>query len=281
VEDRLVIETPEQVELSYELAGMGSRFIAGVVDSLLVVLLLVLALALFAFLGVTMGSVDQFFSADEAGQPHIGLKIVSWTTALFVLLVFAVFWGYHFFFETVTNGRTPGKKQVGLRVIRDGGYPITASAAAVRNLLRVVDAMPWPFYGVAGVSMLLSSQVKRLGDLAAGTVVVKERVLDYTAKTDKKKKQHVELGAIALVGDHDSRLTAKEAAVVRNFLERRSELSKEARQRLAQRIAQPLMERLGVVGEDPEMFLSRLVPPAYTVLSQEAPPAGGPPRASP
>ena len=109
MEDRLVIETPEQVELSYELAGLGSRFAAGVVDFLLVLFVIVLlVLALFVIHGVATPGSGDFVGVDEEGVPRFGLKIVSWATALVALLIFAVYWGY-FFFETVTNGRTPAR----------------------------------------------------------------------------------------------------------------------------------------------------------------------------
>lgn len=263
MEEQLVIETPEQVELSYELAGLGSRFAAGVIDSILVVLVVIILVVGLVFLaGLSLSSFADFFDVEgEGGPPQFKFRVLSWTTALFVLAVFAVYWGYFFFFEVVTNGRTPGKKELGLRVIRDGGYPITVTAAAVRNLMRAVDALPWPFYAVAGVTILFSSRSKRLGDYAAGTVVIKERVPDYTAKTDKRKRSRAQPEQPGLAERYDPRLSAKEAAIVRSFLLRRSELNKEARERLAREIAQPLMERMGVQEDDPEAFLLRLINP--------------------
>src|SRR5215510_11634669 len=90
------------------------------------------------------------------------------------LASFVLFWGYYIFFEMLWNGQTPGKRWVGLRVIRTDGTPITLSESFIRNLTRLVDFLP-AAYGIGIISMFLDKQSRRLGDLAAGTLVVHDR----------------------------------------------------------------------------------------------------------
>jgi hypothetical protein len=90
-----------------------------------------------------------------------------------VLVVFILFWGYFAIFEAVWNGQTPGKRAGRLRVIRRTGQPIGASEAMVRNLIRIVDFMPG-FYGVGLISMFIDKEARRLGDFAAGTIIIRE-----------------------------------------------------------------------------------------------------------
>jgi uncharacterized RDD family membrane protein YckC len=149
-QDRLVIATPEGVELALDLAGLGSRFTAGLIDLLIKTLiaaaLLVAAIPLGGVIAVVV----------EAGVP---------------LLVYI---GYDVLFETLGSGRTPGKRWSGLRVMRADGGPEDLVASLVRNVLRLIDGLPLSYLpGIA--SILLTRRNQRLGDLAAGTIVVRER----------------------------------------------------------------------------------------------------------
>jgi len=94
--------------------------------------------------------------------------------AVYVLVTFAIFWGYYIVFEMAWNGQTPGKRWIGLRVIKVNGYPISLVDSTIRNLVRVVDFLP-AYYGLGVIAMFANAQARRLGDFAAGTVVVKER----------------------------------------------------------------------------------------------------------
>src|SRR5262249_33255826 len=106
-----------------------------------------------------------------SGDTTTGL---AWLLAVFGLVAFAFLWGYYIFFEMAWNGQSPGKRWVGLRVMRLDGTPLTLSESIIRNLVRLVDFLP-AYYGVGVVAMFISSQSRRLGDLAAGTVVVHDR----------------------------------------------------------------------------------------------------------
>lgn len=209
-----VIETPENVELQRRLAGIGTRFIAGLVDHLL----LGGALALLVILFVVLG-----FSLE--------LTLDSGAVAVAVLLVlgFLLFWGYFIAFETAMNGQTPGKRTVKIRVVKEGGGPITFQDIAVRNLLRIVDGLF--IYGVAGVFMFASKRGQRLGDIAAGTVVISEETLNYAARADKRRELRVDerLDPDSL---RRSGLSPRDYQILRNYSNRRTELTLEARRRV-------------------------------------------------
>ena len=239
-EDRISVATPEGVTLDVTLAGVGSRFTAGVIDQMLRTLLLVALVILMAFL--------------EDGSGTSGGVFV----AFLLVGVFLVQFAYDVLFETLAAGRTPGKRWTGLRVVKVGGVPVGFVASALRNILRIVDALPG-FYLVGILSVLFTKNNQRLGDLAAGTIVVRER-----ARTTALPQRTVPAPAVS--GDDASlwdvsAISAEEMATVRRFLDRRPTLTPEARERLAREMA----TRLGpkVVGPprqwQPEAFLEYLV----------------------
>jgi uncharacterized membrane protein SpoIIM required for sporulation/uncharacterized RDD family membrane protein YckC len=207
LERRVEVETPEHVALAFQLAGPGSRFIAFLYDVTVIVasgITLLALLALFNLLGV----------------PDIAMPILS---ALLLLAVFLLFWGYFTFFEGFREGQTPGKKRFGLRVVHEGGYPLTLRGAAVRNLVRIVDWQPMPSWGLGGLLVLLHPRSQRLGDMAAGTIVVRERA------------------AAALPEEVQAagppRLSDEEYDVLRQYATRRDALESAARLRVAGKLA--------------------------------------------
>ncbi len=162
------VETPELVVLSYTIAGVGSRAYAALIDYVICALFVFLA-----DLGITV------FFARGGGLVRSASSSLAIT--LIILIQFAVLWGYYVLFEAVNDGRTPGKQLQRLRVVRDGGYSVTFGSSAVRNLMRIVDMQPILMYGVGMVSVMLSKSGKRLGDMAAGTIVVKEGLVRQPA----------------------------------------------------------------------------------------------------
>ena len=257
--------SPESVAFSYDLAGLGSRFAALLVDSL------VQGVLLFAVLGVASGSVYIDLAIYLPGRAR-AMGITPWVWAALILVTFAILWGYFVFFELVWHGQTPGKRLFGLRVVRAGGYPVDLPASAVRNLVRYVDALPGS-YSVGVAAMLLSRQWRRLGDHAAGTLVVRDRRLAAPTALSVAAGPVWE-EALARVEE----VTVEEYQVVREFLRRRAELERESREELVRRIADPLASRLGAeLGGGPEVrerFLEALAA-AYRDRFGESPaPAG-------
>ncbi|MEN6334504.1 MAG: RDD family protein [Phycisphaerales bacterium] len=227
-----IIETPENVDLQRRLAGIGSRFAAGLLDHLLLTALFSTLIILFLILHVDVVAIG-IRAVDE---------VQAVVLALFILAAFLVYWGYFLFFEMWMNGQTPGKKYMRIRVVRLEGGAITFDAIAVRNLVRVADA--FCFYGVAGIAMFLTKKVQRLGDLAAGTVVISEEVADYSAKYDAKQRvldnQPAPAAALA-----STRLSPQEYRLLHNYWLRRDQLTLDARQRLLPQLLQPILGRMG------------------------------------
>lgn len=167
MDEQLTISTPEQVAFHYEAAGIGSRFVAALVDHLIIGIALVLISCAASALSLTA------VVADLGGEGNAGQATAYVVIALLVLVLFLILWGYFALFEIVWRGRTPGKRMFRLRVLKRSGQPIGTGEAVVRNLVRLVDFMPG-FYAIGLISMFADKEARRLGDLAAGTVVVRE-----------------------------------------------------------------------------------------------------------
>lgn len=205
--DELRIETPEQVALEFATAGLGSRFLAMAVDTLLQVAVgaaAVILLLLFATSAVLRGWLSL-------GRPFV--------PAVAVLVVFCLQWGYFAGFEIWWQGQTPGKRAARIRVISDTGRPLDVPSAILRNLLRAVDGLP-AFYAVGIVCMLVNRESRRLGDLVAGTVVVHERpgsgtVAGWMTEPTSDTRPPTPEGA---------RLSVAELGVIETFLARRLDL---------------------------------------------------------
>ncbi len=169
--DQYALETPENIEVEFEVAGLGSRFCAMAIDTVVLGLIVLVLILLAAVLG---------FAALPAGLEHRfrPSQVVGWMLALVLALVMALIsGGYFLLFELLMRGQTPGKKAMRIRVIRDDGTRVTANEVPVRNILRVVDFLPFA-YALGALVMFPNPLCKRLGDLAAGTIVVKEGQLD-------------------------------------------------------------------------------------------------------
>lgn len=176
-EIRQVVVSPEQVTLHLPLAGPTSRMTAYGIDFLLVVLLdmgvAIVLLLTTPVLEWLRDPAERLLEKTTQARPGEGFSPEMLAAiALFVLFSLVVEWVYFTFFELTTGGRSPGKMVVGLRVVRDGGMPLTARASFIRNILRTVDMLPMN-YAVGLVAMIASAEGKRLGDIAAGTVVIR------------------------------------------------------------------------------------------------------------
>ena len=236
-EDTLIIETPERVQLHFGLASIGNRFLACAIDHILQTL--TLAIMGTAFIVV----------ADYSGIESLISSAPKWVYALLIVIAFLILSGYFAFFEWVWSGQTPGKRWLKLRVIREDGRPVTFWEATVRNLLRTFDIMPWPFYSIGLISVFISARDQRVGDMVAGTVVVREREAEAPAFAQvfgapisdpalRRSFKPVEFTA------NLAALTETEIEVVETFLRRRWDLADGPRQWMAWRVSMPIMFKI-------------------------------------
>ncbi|MCA9752534.1 MAG: RDD family protein [Gemmatimonadetes bacterium] len=224
------IETPEQVAFRMERAGLGSRAFAAMLDT---VILFVLYLGLFfGFFGL----VSAIWSVNLAEDWDSSLVQVLW--AVFILVSSFLFSGYYILFEWFWNGQTPGKRALSIRVVADGGIPATFGRIVIRNLVRLVDFLGG--YAVGVIVIFASRQEKRLGDLVAGTVVIRE--------ARRSRGEILRLGAPTPAA---RRLDPELLDLVRRYWERANDLDADTRRRLARdllaRVA-PAMNRAPTPG---------------------------------
>ncbi len=252
LDDRYTIDTPENIAFTYAVAGIGSRFLAAMVDTLLLIFMMLLVVISMLLMVAALG--------DGAAADTMSGVIV----AIGIVLIFLIQWGYYIIFEMLWNGQSPGKRLIRLRVVREGGRPVTFAASAIRNLVRFIDLLP-SFYGLGVLVMFIDQRARRLGDLAAGTLVVKDRAavsLEHlTAQAEELPLPHHAPDAPATPLIPNLHLvTRHDYDVVQQFLRRRSELGRDSRQRLGLQLAQRLQERLSLPDQgDHELFLEHLV----------------------
>ncbi len=244
--EQVSVETPEQIDINFQQAGIGSRFYAALIDTVL--------LTLISLVGYYVNR--QFIS-------ELGDVVGNWLGALGGIIVFAIFWGYYMVFEVTTNGQSLGKRALGLRVIKDGGYPIGFADSAIRNLVRVVDFLPF-LYTVGLLCMLLNRNWRRLGDLAAGTLVIKtaRTNLKLTSEGSQADSQSISIPPRDLIYTawiQPAFVTETEMRVIREYLTRRATLSGYRRSELARTIASPIVEKMDGTGSiDYNRFLEEV-----------------------
>jgi len=233
----MAVRTPEHVELNFLVAGAGNRFLAVAADMLLQALALIGVVVVLLFIErATGGGVRQLIRALLRGE-EAGL----WVLAGIILVIFLIQWGYFTFFETIWTGQTPGKRLLKIRVLREDGRPIGFTEAAIRNLIRtVLDSQPFNSYAVGFVTGILNDRFRRLGDFAAGTIVIRERRQRARHPTPRPR------AAAPAATPRVRPLTPDEAATLQAYLRRRDELDPATRDAMARRIAISLKQRLDV-----------------------------------
>jgi uncharacterized RDD family membrane protein YckC len=242
-EDRLSIATPEGVEVSLTLAGAASRFVSALVDLLIQGLILVAFALVLGIVGTGIG----------AGGVAIAIWFVVW---------FLVIAGYDIFFEVLNGGRTPGKMMNGLRVVRVHGHPVGFLTSAIRNFLRPIDFLP-SGYLLGAILILATRKNQRIGDIAAGTLVVRELTGDEPPLPRVGAAYEPEVRPYA--GWDTSRITTEELATVRQFLARRHDIEQSARFELADTLAERLRPK--VTGAQAELRGERFLEAIVTAKS--------------
>lgn len=224
--ETLRVETPESVAFDFELANVASRGLAVLIDTSLLGLLLIAEAA--------VGAGVIYFASRSGVAEYRTLAI--WTAAVTTALAFLTAWGYFVVGEVAGNGRTPGKRALGLRVVRDDGSRVGFADSIIRNALRIVDVLPGN-YAVGIASVLVSASRKRLGDMAAGTVVVRE--------------------SAPVVIELEPERSPEAEALAREFLGRRAGFSAQARLQVGTEVLRALGEE-PFPGEDEAAVAERI-----------------------
>jgi uncharacterized RDD family membrane protein YckC len=236
------VRTPEMVDFSFQLAGPGSRFLAWLIDTLIVFLILFVVAVLLFFLGILSSLVG-------------GLSAFLFSVAIFLVLKFIVTTFYSVYFEVRWNGQTPGKRALNLRVLGENGTRLNMTQAMIRNLLRALDSMPLFSYVPGLISMAVTEHSQRIGDVLAGTVVIREesRPLPDELKLPQPKYNTL-LNDATFVVRCGRVLKPQERELLIEVVQRRDELSLGARSRLFEVLTTHFRERLMLQNE--EKFLS-------------------------
>jgi uncharacterized membrane protein SpoIIM required for sporulation/uncharacterized RDD family membrane protein YckC len=215
------IETPELVVLSYTIAGLGSRVYAALID------LIICAVVLIAFvIGLVV------LAAHEGPRLSQTTPSTAWAFAIIILFQFAILWGYYLLFEGLNDGQTPGKRLLRLRAVRDGGYSIGFAASAVRNLMRIVDLQPAFSYAIGIGSVLFTKSGKRLGDIVAGTIVVRESFVRQPVRPAAPAAPDA-----AVAAPLSAQLSDDEFRLLERWADRRNSLEPQRRRELTAQVA--------------------------------------------
>lgn len=229
--DHFTVNTPESAAFGLQPAGLGSRFLATLIDMLIQGA--ATAILLYSLIWIGSGPLSFNMFGDLIGGVY--------------LLLFALVLGlYHLIFESLWSGRSPGKRIVGLRVVKTTGVPIGFWDACLRNLVRLIDYLPFGYF-VGIVTILVSAQPRRLGDYAAGTLVVREQRVALPSAPEPPAEPAVQNGNTGTAGVE---LGYREEELVAEFLARRASLSAPARAELARQLA----DRLHAAGITPAQF---------------------------
>ena len=247
--DDIAVLTSENVRLNYTLAGMGSRIAAFLLDTVIIVLLFTTVTMIFMSIDPNVASLEQIESEG-----------ISLLRALYYFISFGILWGYYFLFEWLNMGQTPGKQLTGIRVATSEGAPVTVMHCAVRNLLRAID-MGLAVFGLTFFIMIFTPRYQRLGDLVAGTVVVKRRRLSYDELLNAARAadqaasfamdQAAKKSAAAPSGVFGQsvdglriRIDESEQLLIEKFMQRRFTLPPDVRANLARDLASRIRSRM-------------------------------------
>jgi uncharacterized RDD family membrane protein YckC len=254
--NRITFQTPESVELELTLAGIGNRAFALLIDYTVLTLTLLLFLLAWTFLSTQLSN----FLEDVFNNGKLGL----WFVAIFFLIAFAIYISYFVFFETLWFGQTPGKRIAKIRVVRDDGRLIGLQQATLRALLRPFDETLF----IGAFLIMLGSREKRLGDLAAGTIVIQAQAPTTSATltiSEQAKTLHEQLLKTADL----SKLLPDDFAIIREYLQRRNAMSLKAKASLSLKLAEQVVAIINLEklpqSLTPDVFLEAI----YLVYQQQ------------
>ncbi len=231
---RLVLETAENIALEFELAGLASRFLAYVLDAIIQLAILLILVYLVSITAALLSSVKWLNVEGD------------WLVAALIIGIFLLYEGYFIFFETLWRGQSIGKRILGLRVIKDNGQAVAFLDVVIRNIMRFADMLPpvlyYPTYGLGSVVLMSNRFHKRIGDFAAGTLVVREKSMKGFEHVRSLKIHPDYLRQIRI--PFTGRLSNDDIHLVREFFFRKNMFPAELRRRLGFRIATYISKRL-------------------------------------
>jgi uncharacterized RDD family membrane protein YckC len=234
MERNVDVATGESVAFSYELAGLGSRFFAVFIDLTIQIAVVIVAFAVLAWIATSGGAAPDTAIGRAGSAEKIASAIL---IAAASLAAFLLFFGYFIFFEWRFAGQTPGKRLLGIRVVRDGGFPLDFTGAVIRNVVRILE-FGLGFYAVSALATLLSPANRRLGDMAAGTIVVRDNRFERTRSEPSRYVPRERDDAVV------EGLSEAERDLVRRYAGRRASLNASARGALAAQIAGTVRPKL-------------------------------------
>jgi uncharacterized RDD family membrane protein YckC len=213
------IETPEQIDFDFEMAGPGSRAAAQILDWIV------------KFFWLALGALATVLLGLMLDRSEFTRYLI---TGIMMLLGFIFFVGYDIYYEAYRQGQTPGKKYIGIRVIADDGGPLSMRGVMIRNFMNIADFLPVG-YLIGGVLCLLNNRGQRLGDMAAGSLVVRDQemvkvsavipvITSYTAPVAQFSREQLAL------------FTMQDKHVLESYLQRFDTLDKEAKKRLTEKL---------------------------------------------
>ncbi len=255
--NRINLQTPESVELEYTLAGIGSRAYALIIDYLVLGTIIFLSVVIAIFLSYQITASDRLLSIDNQ------LKLLQWVWAIEALIVFTIYIGYFVFFETIWQGQTIGKKKAKIRVIADDGKPITIGQSSLRALLRPVD----DFFFIGVFFIALGKKEKRIGDLIAGTIVIQE---EFTSNhlTFKPTEEAKQLALQLRIETDVARLSPENFAILRNYLQNRTQMISPARRELARKLAEQVKNIMELEDLPKDTTADRFLEAVYLAYQQ-------------
>ncbi|MBL1175405.1 RDD family protein [Pantanalinema sp. GBBB05] len=256
--NHISFSTPESVELEFVLAGIGNRTLALVIDYHILGAILVGFWILWYFFAMGLFSVLSQSGGDYSDAPL-------WLLAISLLINFAIYNGYFVFFETVWRGQTPGKRITKIRVVQDDGRPIGLPQAALRSILRLVD----DFLFIGLFCILLGKREKRIGDWAAGTIVVQDSRSDPNAAIVISDVA-TELAATLPETTDFAQLLPDDYAIIREYLQRRQRMEVKARSELSLKLARQLRSLILMETIPPNLTSDQFLEAVYLAYQQQS-----------
>ncbi|WP_026673260.1 RDD family protein [Alkalihalobacterium bogoriense] len=239
--NEIEVKTPEYVSLQFEPAGLGSRSVAFIIDQAILTVATIILVVIFMIILPVL---------EAGGVPAAFADIL---LILFFVLLFLINWGYFVVYEFFSAGRTVGKMAIGIRVIQENGHSITLLSSFLRNLLRIIDALPTSY--LLGILMIfLHPKHKRIGDLVAGTIVVHEKRKKAIKRTsidveiEKRKIQSSDQPIVL------SSFGKKEWDLLKMYSERLLHLQHEERIQVTEQLAAKLFPKAGIPVEGKTHF---------------------------